>query len=103
MSLLEFALALVFLHFLGDFVLQGEFLAREKGRSSYLLLVHGVLYAGPFYLLGLGPPGVLIVFASHLLIDWGKARAHRYGLLIDQALHFGVLAGVIAARLGGLL
>ena len=48
--LVELILKLIGCHLLGDYVLQGEFIATTKGKNYYHLFVHSFLYCVPFYL-----------------------------------------------------
>lgn len=87
---LHVLLKLLFCHVVGDFLFQSEYIAKGKTKNWYLLFVHCVLYALPFYLC-FGYSWQLIVIASlHFPID---AMKSRWGLLnetADQALHYGL-------------
>lgn len=73
-------------HFLGDYVLQTDFLARTKGENMWHMIAHCLLYTLPFYcLFGFGWY-LLFLFLSHLYIDTMKAR-HYIGYAGDQFLH----------------
>ena len=37
-------LKILFAHALGDYFLQGEYLAMNKGKDNYLLCIHAILY-----------------------------------------------------------
>jgi len=89
---------LIWLHMLGDYPLQGDFLANMKGRNYYLLFVHCVLWTGAicfglfvFGLLAWWKVAMLLV--GHFIIDRWKARKvdKAYSLTrdlwIDQVLH----------------
>jgi len=87
---------LIFLHCLGDFPLQGQFLAENKGQNDYLLFAHSVIWAGTisagllyFGLFAMWK--VLFLLIGHFIIDRWKARLQVSGqksLMIDQGLHF---------------
>lgn len=87
---------LIFLHYLGDFPLQGQFLAENKGKNDYLLFAHafiwaGTISAGLLYFGLFATWKVLFLLIGHFVIDRGKARLQVSGqleLLIDQTLHF---------------
>ena len=87
---------LIFLHYLGDFPLQGQFLAENKGKNDYLLFAHafiwaGTISAGLFYFGLLEVWKVLFLLSGHFIIDRWKVRLPVSGqreLLIDQGLHF---------------
>lgn len=87
-------------HALADYPLQGQFLALgkhrskwvdEKGRAKhtwmYCLLVHSLIQSAGVWLVSGSIVFALIEFGLHLAIDFGKSRA-KYGLLVDQSLHY---------------
>ena len=98
---LGFAIALVLTgHVVADFYVQTNTVAKGKGESFRLLMLHGLLYALCMLLVCLfafSPGRFLVAWAvlacSHGLIDWGKValekrRRSRFALFcIDQALH----------------
>lgn len=92
-------LALVALHALCDYPLQGEFLARAKNRLAPVagfpwyqaLGAHAVIHGGAVaYVTGIWWLGVLEALA-HFAIDDQKC-ARRIGLNTDQALHIACKA-----------
>lgn len=99
-------LALFFLHMLGDFVLQGDSLAKEKEGNPNKMLLHAGLYAAAFlpmlFLFSFESaffPFFLIII-SHFLIDYSKAQIEeklkgKRSLLVfavDQLLHLAFIA-----------
>ena len=94
-----FALLVLFwLHFVGDYPLQGEFLANFKGKYDYLLFCHAVIWtgtisAGLIYLGIFSYWKIAMLLIGHFLIDRWKARkinkeyALTKDLWIDQGLH----------------
>lgn len=106
-----FVWLMIFAHFIGDYVLQTEFLATTKGKHWYNMLVHCILYTGSVgwvlssYIGGLPYVGLLCLFVSHWLIDSWKCRGldkkpiadwtEKAYLYMDQFCHFVVLAGLI--------
>lgn len=86
---------LIFLHYLGDFPFQGQFLAENKGKNDYLLFAHAFIWAGTISagLLYFGLFSVwkcIFLLVGHFVIDRWKARLPVSGqreLLIDQTLH----------------
>lgn len=95
-------LNLLLAHLIGDFVLQTDGLCkkkREKGLKSWFMWVHPMIVAGLTWLMfgewGFAW-GVLITFASHLLIDAVKSRIERDGqhvgyFVADQVLHLLII------------
>lgn len=62
-------------HIVGDFILQSDWMAREKFRSSLACLVHVITYTLPFLLLTQVPETLLVIAGTHFLIDrWRLPR-----------------------------
>lgn len=85
------------LHYIADFPLQGEFLAKMKGKRIYLLFAHSMIYATVLSM-GLIFFNVFTIWKffalliSHMLIDGWKAskpQDEKYWHLIyyDQSAH----------------
>lgn len=67
---IELALALGFiLHFVGDYLLQNDWMAQNKTKRWFPCAVHCLLYSIPFYWIVGQNPFMLIVFGTHYLID----------------------------------
>ena len=110
-------------HLIGDWMLQNDWMARNKGRNPIgaACLVHCLIYtaalsaayaaAVPAAAPAAAPAGglavfALLVFASHWAID-GWRLAERWGLLlrqsdgppvrtvVDQTMHLAVLAAIL--------
>ena len=88
-------------HFLGDYVLQTDFLANTKKDNLYHLFIHCFLYCLPFYILfaifevdgGMILIYTAILFATHFLIDFLKIRKH-INYVADQILHICIAIAV---------
>jgi hypothetical protein len=66
-------------HIVGDYVLQSDWMATHKARRSGPALVHALAYALPFVWLTRSPLALLIICASHFVIDrWRLARYVRF-------------------------
>lgn len=86
--------AFLVIHTLADFPLQGDYLARQKVRSTatcttdwlIALTAHSIIHAGGVWLvtgsLGLG----LAELVLHWLIDLAKGEG-KFGVVVDQSLH----------------
>ncbi len=62
-------------HAVGDYLLQSDWMANEKTKQSLAALVHAITYTLPFVLLTRSPLALLVVCASHFVIDrWRLAR-----------------------------
>ena len=83
----EKILMLLFCHFVGDYVLQIDFLAKTKGINWWHLIVHSTLYLLPFYAC-FGASAVLIAtWIIHFVTDACKARYGIIGYTADQTIH----------------
>ncbi len=94
-NMVEIIFVLLVCHFLGDYVLQTDFLARTKGGNLWHMIAHCVLYTMPFYcVFGLGWH-ILALFISHFITDISKARWHTISYLQDQFIHITILAFMV--------
>ena len=59
----------LFLHALGDYVIQSHWMATEKTRRWWPALVHAITYALPFTLITTSPWALLVIAGTHALID----------------------------------
>lgn len=83
---MTFEAALVYgiiLHFVGDYVLQNEWMAANKTRHSFPALVHATIYSLPF--LWICPSEYwLILWSTHFFID-----RYRLAVIWIQFYNFG--------------
>jgi len=62
-------------HLVGDYLLQSDWMAKEKGRNSIAALVHVVFYTLPFVFITRNPLALGLIALSHFIIDrWSLAR-----------------------------
>ena len=62
-------------HLVGDYVLQSDWMVKEKGSSNLAALVHVVFYTLPFVLITQQPLALGIIAGTHFVIDrWRLAR-----------------------------
>lgn len=95
-------LILLFAHLVADYPLQGEFLAKMKGKNLLLLGTHAGIWTGTIliaaYFIGYSVDfwDVVILFTVHAIADYMKAKPIGFykklnplgwGLGIDQAIH----------------
>lgn len=96
----EFALALVTAHLIGDYVLQTDWIAQSKHRWR-VLLWHGLIHGTVAYLLAgrwAAWEVAAVTVVTHVLID--RVRVSLRGgrtlaLAMDQAAHGGVVAALV--------
>lgn len=61
-------------HLVGDYLLQSDWMAEGKTKRWGPAIAHALVYGIPFLLLG-SPPAVLVIVATHAVIDrWRLAR-----------------------------
>ena len=95
-------LKVIFAHCLGDYLFQTEYLAANKGKDNYILLMHSVLYVASVYFIfgsAINMYWYYGLIVSHFIIDYVKARGYSVkwfkgysnALIVDQALHFILL------------
>ena len=86
--MLETILKIVFCHLVGDYVLQGDYIAKTKGSNWYHLIVHCFLYILPFYIAFGYDIRIWILLLTHIVIDALKARYHKINYIEDQVIHY---------------
>ena len=94
-------IALIWIHFFADFVMQTNEMAQNKSKSNFWLSYHVIIYTLPFILLGW--KFALVNGAAHWCVDWctsrinsrlwQEKRVHAFfvGVGIDQAIHMTTL------------
>lgn len=94
-------------HYIGDFPLQGDFVAMNKGKYWYVMLAHCIIWAAcicvvlKFYGL-FAPWKIAALIIPHYLTDLWKCRkpktpeAWKY-IYPDQAIHLLQVVGVCLA------
>jgi membrane-bound metal-dependent hydrolase YbcI (DUF457 family) len=108
---MAYFIALVWIHFISDFLLQSDKMATNKSTSNYWLAIHCLTYSILFFLFGIlvAPTlmagimfGVVTLFL-HFITDWFTSRGtsylwkkqerHWFFSLIgfDQAIHITTL------------
>lgn len=94
-------LVLVWMHFIADFVLQTDWMAKNKSSSNVALTIHVVLYSIPFIWFGWVYAIVngMLHFATDYVTSrvtshfWKTEQRHLFFVVIgaDQALHMTAL------------
>ena len=108
MNYFNLLLIIIFAHMFGDYFMQTNYLAMNKGKDNYILLVHCFLYGLGVYAvlllfgLNLSIIDLLLVVVLHVPIDYLKARGitpkylgNEVALLIDQFIHYITLFFVV--------
>jgi len=92
---------LIWLHFLCDFVIQTDKIAKAKSSSNRALTIHCILYTLPFFYFGW--LYAVINFVAHFITDFLSSRLagyyyrngerHKFFIVIgfDQAIHLTTL------------
>lgn len=101
----------MFLHWVGDFVLQNDEMAINKSKSNKWLFYHCAVYT--IVMLVFGWKFALINGISHFCIDWTTSRInsklwanndrHNFFVMIgfDQFLHMSILFCTFMAKING--
>lgn len=94
-------IALIWTHFVADFILQSDELAKNKSSSWSILLAHSTIYCAPF--IWMGYKFMVITLFSHFIIDAISSRISKYfntkgqhhwffvTIGADQAIHLTLL------------
>lgn len=90
--MIETLYKLIVCHFVGDYVLQIDFLAKSKGSNLWHMIVHCFLYTAPFAVVFGVDWRITVVLTAHIIVDNLKARWHKIGYLTDQTLHLATLS-----------
>jgi hypothetical protein len=107
------ALHWIYAHLIGDFLIQNDWMAEGKKRSSVICTVHVLTYMLPFLFCHLTPLQFLLIYAQHWLQDrtpfviWFMRRTghEKFAsppmapwsvIVVDQILHILWMAAVVA-------
>ena len=91
-------LKILFAHSLGDYFLQTDYLAMNKGKNNYILCIHAILYTfGVSLIFGneINQLWYWLILLTHILVDYVKVRGitpkimgDKNALILDQVIHF---------------
>lgn len=105
---IEILIVILSAHMFGDYFLQTDYLAMNKGKDNYILLAHCILYG-----LGIGivfgifgftltAIDLALISAIHYPVDYLKARGitskligDKNALILDQVIHYITLLLII--------
>jgi len=97
--------SILFLHWIADFILQSDYMAKNKSKNTAVLLLHVLVYSSFF--LWFGWQFAVVNGCLHFLIDFCTSRwtgylyrkgdIHNFFVVIglDQTLHFVCLFGTL--------
>ena len=100
MDFIHLTFTLITTHFLCDFALQNDFVAKYKARYvdgrynemwAWVLVAHCAIHAIPVLFLTKSLGLSLLMFITHFLIDFSKCEK-RITFNLDQILHLCVVA-----------
>ena len=80
----------VLAHLIGDFVLQNDFIASNKGKNDYILIVHCLLYIAPFALIFSLTWHLIPILIIHIVVT-DKSFAQVITFCNDQIIHYVAL------------
>ena len=88
---METLFKLILCHFVGDYVLQIDFIAKTKGSNWWHLIAHCFLYSLPFYLAFGFCWQIGVIIGAHIIVDALKARWKKIGYVTDQIAHLATM------------
>ena len=106
-------IAIIWTHFVADFVMQTDYMAQNKSKSNSILSYHVAVYTAPF--LFFGWKFALLNGFVHWIVDWCTSRinsrlwqakqVHYFfvGVGADQAIHMTTLLLTAKYMLGATL
>ena len=96
------------IHLLYDFHWQGDFIANNKGKRIFILIVHCLTWALFIWLAGYFFAGwhlwkLAFLFVTHLVTDYWKSHQPKteeyfYLIYIDQAIHLASIIFVVVVE-----
>jgi len=83
-------------HFYADFHLQGSYIAGKKCDTKEMMFLHCIMYSlvvslALWWAYGIGFWSIIILFASHWVIDGFWGCDNKLTLWQDQALHLIII------------
>ena len=77
-------------HLVGDYILQSHWMATEKTKRSLAAAAHALAYTVPFLFITLEPLALMIIAASHFVID--RYRLARFVVWVKNGARGPVTA-----------
>jgi predicted ABC-type sugar transport system permease subunit len=70
-------IALAFLsHFIGDYLLQSDWMAQEKTKRWWPAIAHALTYGLPFLVVTRSIPAIAVIIVTHVIIDHYRLARH---------------------------
>ncbi|QDH93975.1 hypothetical protein SEA_EVY_113 [Streptomyces phage Evy] len=66
----------VLLHFIGDYIIQTDWMAQLKTKRWAPAIVHGVTYGVPFVFATMSPIALAVIIVTHIVIDHYRLARH---------------------------
>lgn len=66
----------VLLHFIGDYLVQTDWMAQCKTKQWLPAVVHGVTYGVPFVFATMSLPALFVIIVTHIVIDHYRLARH---------------------------
>lgn len=76
MTAIEAVVFGVLCHFVGDYLIQSDWMATEKTKRWWPAAVHAATYTLPFLLLTRSPAALLVIGGTHAVIDRYRLARH---------------------------
>lgn len=70
------ALGLILAHFVGDYLIQSDWMANEKTKRWWPAWAHALTYGLPFLLVTRSLPALVAIVATHAVIDHYRLARH---------------------------
>ena len=70
------ALGLILAHFVGDYLIQSDWMANEKTKRWWPAWAHALTYGLPFLLVTRSLPALAVIIATHAIIDHYRLARH---------------------------
>jgi len=63
-------------HLIGDYILQSDWMAKNKFTSKFAAMVHGLVYTLPFLFITLNPIALAFIAITHMIVDHYKVAKY---------------------------